>query len=224
VKAWRIHHRFDQLLLPFLDDLDHEGVSFRVGMAASARQIETPAGFTFKVLADNVIVEFSYPAVEEGGPGELGHFRLPDVRPYSDLLEQAVGYACRLIGALGAGDALRADRIGVIAACKLTGESAPPGVRAILDHADSAWKTPVRRIETNPLVLLRQDEQTLDQCHHLVRLDRSAPAPEVVLQLDWQRVFATAQGPGPVAQLLPECASQATAYFQQVGEGVVNVR
>jgi len=180
-------------------------------------------GFSHTLSHDNIVVEFSYRVGTRSETGKLPELVQPKVRPYTEIVSEAVNRLVRIGKTLGKSVSL--NRAGFVASVKLGRKALPPGLDAFAKHLDSFWKTPLVKLDGTFVVKLETREGSYDQCHHSMQFDAANKErpDEVEVKLDWQRVFEPEKTLrlGEMEKDLLDWMGLATSYFEKVGEGAV---
>lgn len=186
-----------------------------------ALDVRTPSGFVHSITSDKLVVQFRYSFELRSRPGQI-----PELRPnvqldrYSVVLERTIDEACELADHILGSASRPLGRIGVVAECRLDGESLPPGVLAFIKHQERPWGKSLLKCQTHLLAVVTETDRHSDRCHHMLAMDEDNKN-DVRLTLDWQRVIPSAIEirSNKLRDQLGECAKSAVEYFEMFGKG-----
>lgn len=183
-------------------------------------------GFSFVMTPKNIIGQYLYEIDQSPQPGGLPKFRLPEVMPYSQLLEKTFKCVQKLIALMKDLKGFQFDRIGIVANVGSDKDSLPPGVLKWVEHLNKPWGKLVKSDASLVAQLDKNETEGYnDRCHHNIKFDDATPETGIHFTLDWQRTFnksiLISEGKG-LSVLLTSCKAKALDYFQTFGEGDLN--
>jgi hypothetical protein len=212
-----------QVLSPVLTQ-HHGNVDVSLGLAGIV-EFKLVNGFTLRLTPTDVIVQFDYKTTWESSAGKLKTPVVPEVRPYTELLTQALSITSAVVGAMLAssgGSQTSVARVGIVAIADLDPDNLVPGVDLLTTHLGAPWRQ--RRLAAANATLLAnldEDNEHVERCHHGLVFDQAQPENGLKLTLDWQRAYLPTL-PEPRKRFqgeLDACRDRALAYFQKIGEG-----
>lgn len=197
--------------------------------AAAAIKIVDPlhvevktAGIIYAVSNESFSAQYHYAIDLVDRPGEI-----PELRPrvpidrYTNLLENVLSAWGEMVDLLLATETRSVIRIGVVAQCKLDGQSLPPGVSAFIEHQQKPWgHRPLEKCQIHIISTIGESEVGRDRCHHIldVNVDRKN---DVRLILDWQRILPEAIEfrANKLRDITQRSVPTALEYFETFGKG-----
>jgi len=155
-------YKYPERLQPLLDEVVARDSEVQVGVEpAGGFQFRTKRGFAYKVLLDNVIVEFTYSASDKRLAGHRPAIELPPVESFGALLEETVDQAARVVSLLSASEPLRVRRVGLLASALMEKSKAPPGVADMIGRHGSFFSGDLIKAESTFVVDLDRAEDPL---------------------------------------------------------------
>jgi len=213
-------YKYPERLQPLLDEVVARDSEVQVGVEpAGGFQFRTKRGFAYKVLLDNVIVEFTYSASDKRLAGHRPAIELPPVESFGALLEETVDQAARVVSLLSASEPLRVRRVGLLASALMEKSKAPPGVADMIGRHGSFFSGDLIKAESTFVVDLDRAEAHTDRCHHAYAFDDAERPDHLTVKLDWQRVFRVPLALSAPTEQLRRMKDAALAYFERVGQG-----
>jgi hypothetical protein len=219
---------YPRLMAPLVDELVEELGDANLSLNNPPNfGLKTSDGLSHSVTPDNVVVEYAYPVAGKRESGCLPNTPAPKQVPYSDLLELTIRRFIRIIKALGKQHAFKVNRVGFIAATRMSRKKLPPGVDSLIKHLEKPWKSPLLLINSNLVASISEAGGTRDQCHHILVQDSASRdnPDEIEFKMDWQRQYLPEKDhrTDELERQVIDCKKAALGYFERVGEGGLNI-
>lgn len=197
-------------------------VNIHPNSAISVR-VSRSNGIYFDLTHSSINAGFTYQLTVKSRPALFPELVGPStVEPFNELVDRVATELRDLLEVSGDGGKSRSViRIGCIADCRLAEDTAPPGLRKLLNHLERPWPGKLKGTEGTLLVELSNSTQTREQCHHTVSRNAYDRPNDLVLRLDWQRMWHDGK-PMRTSELITAITSvktDAASYFQSFGEG-----
>lgn len=211
----RISERFEDSPPITLEELGPKALDFTVNVPGMYQYGVTRTG-------SSVFVRFRYPKEEAKAPGSLPTLAEQQVRPYTTLLHGVMGEIQFLMDAISEIGEVSYDRVGIVSTCNMSLGGVPPGVDTFISHLSRPWEQGLLRAESTLVAQISDCEDYRDLGHHLLKFDRAGDPPDdLLLSLDWQRVFVGNRkySPGSFGHTLKECEQACAEYSQKFAEG-----
>jgi hypothetical protein len=186
--------------------------------------IRRKPGFAYSFEVNKFVVQFRYLYEVKQMPGQVAPELIdaPEVQKFTSLLESVASEFSEVFDHLAASESKGLTRIGVVASCRLDGESLPPGVTLFIRHLTRPWGgKALEKCQTHLLATISEDEKFRDRCHHQIDITVDRPN-DVRLVLDWQRLFSSELQIGRgklIREQVKKCSEQALQYFERFGKG-----
>jgi hypothetical protein len=186
--------------------------------------IKTEPGITYRIDIEDLVADFSYTIEKELRAGELPKLSVGKPRQYSELLPKCLKAVSDLSNMYmqHSDRGLEPKRIGVVLRASMSpDENHPPGIAKILETFENPWPKGLKKIESLFLTNLTEQTDTVDRCHYTMRLDRTAPSPQLDFVLDWQRLYKEGRVLKSIKDLQPildDAVKSALIHFEQVGQ------
>jgi hypothetical protein len=180
-------------------------------------------GFNYSFEHNKCVVQYRIPyelkhRADQNTPLSVD---VPTMKKYTSLLETAEEELCEVFDLLTASETRTLTRIGIMAFCRLDGESLPPGVDLFMRYLSRPWGPSLQKCQAHLLGIITEDEKFRDRCHHQIdmTIDREN---DIRLILDWQRIYL-AEPQIPKGKYLRDqvqkCSADARSYFERFGKG-----
>ncbi len=193
-------------------------------------QVNDPTGHIIKFDHKNVISQFTIPMEVQDRAGKLPELTFDGLEPFSKKLDEVLTYLTDAVGAVQSiGNQRKLVRVGLVAQCRLDGESLPPGIERFVNHTASPWGRPLQKLNADLLAVLGEDDdgRVVSRCHHHLDLtvDR-LDGRDVRLKLDWQRFwyepYFLPQGSEKRMLELQGLCAEGMEYFNRFAMGDLN--
>jgi hypothetical protein len=221
--------RFPELVSPILDEALREDTALQITQeTGKGLSFRTERGFAYKLLVDQIIVEFSYSKSEEKLAGQAPSLKPLSVRPFSTLLAQCRAEMRKVLDLVSAQQQLKVHRFGVVASVNLPSDAAPPGVEAFLAHLGAFFPGKMLKADASFLTLISETDEGTERCHHAVSFDELAVEGDLTMRFDWQKTFGRPRAGGRLEYRPLDAAlkgdldgnvASAMAYFERLGRG-----
>lgn len=185
-----------------------------------AVSFQTESGFHYALEASKVVVSFQHRMRAKpvsGGPPVMEMLSHP--QPFSDLLAEVSRRLVAVTLAVPATRNRRIHRVGIVANTMLSLSDTPPGVSRFIDYVGRPWGKSVEVFAFQIVSEIGKTQAWADRCIHNIT---KAEGDELVsLSFDWQRSFVSGQAinPGSLTKMLELAQTDASAYFEDLGEG-----
>jgi len=181
-------------------------------------------GFTFHIRNNNIIVKYAYPIDEIPKPGAFPSFEMPELRAYTEIMNESCEYIEEILLSFNSVDNLKYNRIGVVADANLEGDSLPPGINVLIDYIGKPWNNQIISVNSKFLSKLDEQERYCDQCCHLIEFSgETISKTGYRINLDWQRIFKEPKTLNKKTfEEVLNCKEKAFQYFESFGAGDLN--
>jgi hypothetical protein len=182
------------------------------------------SGFNYNIKLNNIGISYSYHLTQNIISGKFPVIEYPELYIYSDLLNNNSDEILFIFDVFTEIADIKYDRIGIVADSTLPKDNYPPGVATWIEYMGAPWDGKITKIDISMLSRLIDNDNYIDQCHHLLNFDDSVQGNEVKFKLDWQRIFNKPISPANnnLCNDLNSCISSAKEYFEKFGEGDLN--
>jgi len=216
--------KFQQNLLIILDKIvgENKGTEIQSFDIWGMKIKPKGAGFHFDFSPKNIFIRYIYAVKEMRIAGRFSNYENPEIIPYSKLLDQIYDYLIYVLESLESINGFKFNRIGIVAHSSLNDDSIPPGLNDWLEKLEKSIGHDLVKSESQLLFRYQEDENSIEQCHHMLSFNKTAPEEGLRLILDWQEVLKKPLNftKKNVFESLKTCMSKATDYFEKFGEGV----
>ncbi|MCF8070536.1 MAG: hypothetical protein K9L30_18300 [Desulfobacterales bacterium] len=212
-------------IIPFINKLHGEKKLQRIDQKEIWGYVIVANGFTFHIRSNNVIVKYTYAIDEIPNAGSLPSFKMPELRNYSEIMEESCDYLKEILTTFSKIDGLKYNRIGVVSEANFENDSLPPGVNNLLKYLGKPWNNNLLSLNSKSLSMLEDHEKYYDQCHHFIEFNE-----ETILKtgyrivLDWQRLYKEPKNfnfDNTFKEII-NCKNNALVYFENFGAGDLN--
>lgn len=187
--------------------------------------IKLDSGFTYKLLPNNILVDFTYQIKESRLPGKMPVLDEVTLDLYTNLLKNIATKLKVILRLLIEKNELYFLRIGIVAAINTDRDLIPPGISLLIDHLSKPWNTPLEICNAVLTFKLEEKDLVLERCHHTVQFDNTANPGAIGISLDWQRILKSGYSlvtKDMIDKEIDDCCASALKYFEVVGEGALN--
>jgi hypothetical protein len=214
-------YKYPERLQPFLDEVFAREQEIQlVNEPTGGFVFKTKRGFSYKLLLDNIILEFAYSPSDKRLPGHLPAPEMPPVENFSVLLDETFRQLVRVVGLLSAAsEPPKVNRFGLLVNVLMEKSKAPPGVADMIGQHASFFPGKLIKADSTFLVDLDRTDVHVDRCHHTYVFDDATTPDHLAVRLDWQRFFHTPLNLSTPAEPLGRMKEAALAYLEKVGRG-----
>lgn len=155
-----------------------------------------------------------------GGPPVMEMLSKP--APFTKLLPEVERRLIEATLLLPGSKSRKLNRIGIVAATRVSFEDAPPGIRRFIDYVGRPWRGEAKYYSFQITADLSKNSETSDRCVHLITRNEEDQEQLVSMQFDWQRAYnqGRALTADTLKALLANAEKSAMTYFEELAEGI----